>query len=88
MYTAASLRTPMAYGILNFKDKPSAEAFIAEQGVGTIMTAKDLASHDWKQNTENMDMMGEHGHSEHGHGEEGDGNEMHQESEMKEESGH
>ncbi|CAM4389427.1 MULTISPECIES: nitrous oxide reductase accessory protein NosL [Paenibacillus] len=79
----ASLRTPMAYGILNFKDKPSAEAFIAEQGVGTIMTAEDLASHDWKQNTENMDMMGEHGH-----GEEGDGNEMHQEGEMKEESGH
>ncbi|WP_145147615.1 nitrous oxide reductase accessory protein NosL [Paenibacillus xylanexedens] len=84
----ASLRTPMAYGILNFKDKPSAEAFIAEQGVGTIMTAEDLASHDWKQNTENMDMMGEHGHDAHGHGEEGANEGTHQEGEMEEESGH
>jgi len=54
----ASLRTPMAYGIVSFKDKPSAEAFVQEQGVGQIMTAEDLASHDWKQNTEGMDMHG------------------------------
>lgn len=85
----ASLRTPMAYGILNFKDKASAEAFVAEQGVGTIMTAEELASHDWKQNTEMMDMMGEgeHGHSEEGMGE-GMHEETHGESESTEESGH
>lgn len=83
----ASLRTPMAYGILNFKDKASAEAFVAEQGVGTIMTAEDLASHDWKQSTEMMD-MGDHGH-DHGHGDEGMSEEgMHEEGEKKEESGH
>lgn len=83
----ASLRTPMAYGILNFKDKQSAEAFVTEQGVGTIMTAEDLASHDWKQNTEMMEMMGDHGHSEEGMGE-GMHEGTHEENESTEDSGH
>ncbi|MGQ8872379.1 nitrous oxide reductase accessory protein NosL [Paenibacillus sp. TSA_86.1] len=91
----ASLRTPMAYGIVNFKDKASAEAFVAEQGVGKIMTAKDLASHDWTQNMDKMNMDGHgHGHdedgmkkdSEHDMGEEMS-KDMHQEGESKEGSG-
>ncbi|OZQ77389.1 nitrous oxide reductase accessory protein NosL [Paenibacillus odorifer] len=59
-----SLRTPMAYGVISFKDEKAAEAFVKEQGVGTVLTASDLASHEWKQNTDmmNMDMNGGEGH--------------------------
>ncbi|MCK6073527.1 nitrous oxide reductase accessory protein NosL [Paenibacillus silvae] len=94
----ASLKTPMAYGVLNFKDKASAEAFVAEQGVGTIMTADELASHDWTQNMDNMNMEGDgHGHSHDGDGmnhdmEQGSDHDMsegdHQEGQSKENSGH
>jgi len=66
----ASLRTPMAYGIVSFKDKKSAEAFIAEHGVGQLMGADELASHTWEQGQGMMDM---HDHM-HGDGEmHGDG---------------
>ncbi|WP_240636723.1 nitrous oxide reductase accessory protein NosL [Paenibacillus silvae] len=94
----ASLKTPMAYGVLNFKDKASAEAFVAEQGVGTIMTADELASHDWTQNMDNMNMEGDgHGHSHDGDGMnhdmgQGSDHDMsegdHQEGQSKENSGH
>jgi len=59
-----TLRTPMAYGVISFKDKASTEAFIKEQGVGTVLTASNLSSHDWKQNTDmmNMDMNGGDSH--------------------------
>ncbi|WP_405116623.1 nitrous oxide reductase accessory protein NosL [Paenibacillus sp. FSL K6-1217] len=59
-----SLRTPMAYGVISFKDKTAAEAFVKEQGVGTVLAAGDLASHEWKQNTDsmNMDMQDGEGH--------------------------
>lgn len=63
----ASIRTPMAYGIVSFKDKASAEAFIAEQGVGTLLSSADLANHTWEQSGGMMDMHshedGEEGHS-------------------------
>jgi len=59
----ASLRTPMAYGIVSFKDKSSAEAFIAETGVGKLLSANDLATHTWAQNKNGM---GQHGHDDSG----------------------
>ncbi|MFC4601305.1 nitrous oxide reductase accessory protein NosL [Cohnella hongkongensis] len=72
----SSIRTPMAYGIVSFKDRESAEAFVAEHGVGQLMTAADLASHSWKQNVqgmEHMDMKHSHSHGPEdgtdGHGE-------------------
>lgn len=84
----SSLRTPMAYGIVNFKDKASAEAFVTEQGVGKMMNADELASHEWTQNMDNMNMEG------HGHGHDQDeadqgsdhdmGEGMHQEGESEE----
>lgn len=96
----ASLKTPMAYGVLNFKDKASAEAFVTEQGVGKIMTADELASHNWTQNMDNMNMDG-HGHGHDGAGmnkdtehdmDQGGDHDMsegdHQEGGAKEESGH
>jgi len=70
-----SFRTPMAYGILSFKNDKDAKAFAAEQGVGRVMSASELADHSWAQNKKGMDMGGgEHGHeaeeggSDAGHG--------------------
>ncbi|HEY2494501.1 MAG TPA: nitrous oxide reductase accessory protein NosL [Paenibacillus sp.] len=74
-----SLRTPMAYGIVNFKDTKSAETFIAEQGVGKIMKAEDLAAHDWKQSQNMMEMMDGEGHMSE---------DMDSHSEMTEDSSH
>ncbi len=81
----ASIRTPMAYGIVSFKDKQSAEAFVAEQSVGQVMSAEDLTKHNWTQNTEGMDHShgAEHGHDaeggmEHGHDAEGDMEQAHE----------
>lgn len=54
----ASIRTPMAYGVISFKDKTSAEEFVAKEGAGKIMSASELENHDWKQN---KDMMMQHG---------------------------
>jgi len=62
----ASFRTPMAYGVLSFADKADAEAFIAEQGKGVLMTAEDLSGHSWERNRDMMDGMGEHGHGADG----------------------
>ncbi|WP_068618459.1 nitrous oxide reductase accessory protein NosL [Paenibacillus tuaregi] len=77
----SSIRTPMAYGILSFKDKTSAEAFVAEQGIGKVLTAEELNQHNWKQSKamDNMDHMKEHT------AEEGD-NKQH--SDMKDSGGH
>ncbi|MFJ7974399.1 nitrous oxide reductase accessory protein NosL [Peribacillus sp. JNUCC 23] len=44
-----SVKTPMAYNVISFKDKATAEEFAAENEGSTIMTANDLAGHDWKQ---------------------------------------
>ncbi|ULO05616.1 nitrous oxide reductase accessory protein NosL [Paenibacillus sp. 19GGS1-52] len=61
-----SLRTPMAYGVISFKDAGSAEAFVKEQGLGTVLTAGELASHEWTQNQNmmNMDMMNDEEHKD------------------------
>ncbi|OZB99029.1 nitrous oxide reductase accessory protein NosL [Paenibacillus sp. XY044] len=58
----ASIRTPMAYGVISFKDKKSADAFISEQGVGKILSPEELAEHDWKQSMDMMDMAGSSDH--------------------------
>lgn len=58
----ASYSTPMAYGVLSFEKEAEAQAYIDEQGTGSLMTASQLASHSWAVNHEMMDMDG-HGHS-------------------------
>lgn len=70
----ASIRTPMAYGLVSFKDKQSAEQFIEEQGIGQLLSSKELANHSWEQSMDMMNMdMHEHGegdsheHEESGH---------------------
>jgi copper chaperone NosL len=52
----ADFKSPMAYGIYSFKDKESAEKFKEEQGKGQLMTAVELAKHNWEQNKEQMNM--------------------------------
>lgn len=47
-------KTPMAYGIFSFKDKASAEAFVADQGKGQLLAAADLNAHVWERNKEMM----------------------------------
>ncbi|MBA9026562.1 nitrous oxide reductase accessory protein NosL [Peribacillus huizhouensis] len=54
-----SVKTPMAYNVISFKDKATAEEFAAENEGSTIMTANDLAEHDWKQ----KDDKANHSHS-------------------------
>jgi len=51
-----TIRTPMAYGVISFKDTASAEKFVQEQGVGKVISAKELASHTWQQSKGMMDM--------------------------------
>lgn len=51
-----SFETPMAYGIVTFKDKNDAQKFIDEKGVGKLMTSADLSSHTWERNKEKMKM--------------------------------
>ncbi|OXM15273.1 nitrous oxide reductase accessory protein NosL [Paenibacillus herberti] len=59
----ADFKSPMAYGVYSFKDKKAAESFVGEQGKGKLMTAQELASHNWAQNKEQMN-MGDSGHED------------------------
>lgn len=65
------IETPMAYGMISFKDVADAEAFIEENGYGKLLTAADLMVHEWK-----MMMHDHHGHDDMGdhddHGEHDD----------------
>ena len=45
-----SVKTPMAYNVISFKDKASAEEFATENEGSTLMTANELADHGWEQN--------------------------------------
>jgi len=65
----ASFRSPMAYGIYSFKDKPAAQAYLDQQAKGKLMTADELASHTWMQNMEQMKGMKQMsaGHDEQSH---------------------
>ncbi|MBU5442958.1 nitrous oxide reductase accessory protein NosL [Paenibacillus sp. MSJ-34] len=58
----ASFKSPMAYGVYSFKDRSSAEQFVAEEGTGIVMNADQLASHSWDRN---QDMMHMHGGEDH-----------------------
>ncbi|WP_404328150.1 nitrous oxide reductase accessory protein NosL [Mesobacillus maritimus] len=62
-----SVKTPMAYNVVSFKDKTSAESFAAENEGSTVMTASELAEHSWERN---QDMMKKHKMDSHSHSEE------------------
>lgn len=58
------IETPMAYGVISFKDAAEAEAYIEEHGHGEILSASDLSDHKWEM------MM--HDHDDHDHDDRGD----------------
>lgn len=68
------IQTPMAYGIISFEEQKDAEAFIAAQGVGTLLTAADLDSHSWETT---------HGHGDHSHSHEGEHSHGHEEGDAE-----
>ncbi|MFC5406115.1 nitrous oxide reductase accessory protein NosL [Cohnella soli] len=56
-----TIRTPMAYNVISFKDKKAAEAFVAQEGKGEVWDANKLDEHKWEPNEEMMkQMMQEH----------------------------
>ena len=61
-----SVKTPMAYNVISFKDKASAETFATENENSTLMTANELGDHGWKQN---HDMMQKHSMENDSHSE-------------------
>ncbi len=68
-----TIETPMAYGVISFKDSEDAEAFIDDFGKGTIMTRDELYDHEWKMNKEMMDHGDHDDHDDHDdHGDEED----------------
>lgn len=66
------IMTPMAYGIISFKDSKDAEAYIETEGLGEILDVNDLASHHWERN---MDMMDHHDHDHDHHHDDNDDHE-------------
>ncbi|HEY8529528.1 MAG TPA: nitrous oxide reductase accessory protein NosL [Paenibacillaceae bacterium] len=61
-----SFQTPMAYGIVSFRDKASAEKFVADHGTGVVMDWAQLQNHTWERHKDNAH-GGMHGDGE-GHG--------------------
>lgn len=52
-----SIRTPMSYNVISFKNKKDAESFVSKNK-GTVLTYKELQKHKWEMNKE---MMMKHG---------------------------
>ncbi|WP_138751411.1 nitrous oxide reductase accessory protein NosL [Paenibacillus sinopodophylli] len=68
-YDAAYV-TPMAYGVIAFEDKASAQSYIDQQGMGQLLSADELASHKWEVNRDMMDMETMEMHNESMHSDE------------------
>lgn len=54
----STIKTPMAYNVISFKDQASAEQYATEHDGSTLLTALELEKHEWVQNKE---MLGAHG---------------------------
>jgi len=67
-----SIRTPMAFNVISFKEKRDADAFVSKEGKGRIMTAEELENHKWESNEDMMKAMMEE-HAGEMMGKEGDG---------------
>ncbi|MED1490186.1 nitrous oxide reductase accessory protein NosL [Bacillus smithii] len=53
---AKSLKTPMSYNVVAFKNKNDAQSF-AKKHNGTVLSYNDLDSHKWEQNKDMMKKM-------------------------------
>ncbi|MCG5026931.1 nitrous oxide reductase accessory protein NosL [Anoxybacillus flavithermus] len=55
-----TIRTPMAYNVISFKDEDKAKKFVEQHG-GTVLTYSELDRHTWERNKEMMmEMKKEH----------------------------
>ncbi|OUM99710.1 MAG: hypothetical protein BAA02_07460 [Paenibacillaceae bacterium ZCTH02-B3] len=61
-----SFQTPMAYGVVSFRDKASAEKYVSGHGTGVVMDWAQLQNHTWERHKDNAH-GGMHGGGE-GHG--------------------
>ncbi|CAM3973410.1 hypothetical protein D1970_17755 [Mesobacillus zeae] len=61
-----SVKTPMAYNVVSFKDEAKAKKFAGKNEGSTIMTEKELADHSWERNKDMMmkNKMKHHSHSD------------------------
>jgi copper chaperone NosL len=64
-----SIKTPMAYNVISFKDKDDAKAYVKKHN-GEVMSYDKLLSHKWTMNMEMMKMN--KGNMDHTHNENGD----------------
>ncbi|WAA12986.1 nitrous oxide reductase accessory protein NosL [Fervidibacillus halotolerans] len=63
-----TVRTPMAYNVISFKNEKDAKAYM-EENQGEVLTYDQLLKHDWPVNEEmkkmNMEQHQNHNHDEH-----------------------
>ncbi|GEM_PF-1058157 len=67
------IETPMAYGMISFKNQADAESYIDENGLGELLSADDLENHKWEMMDHSHDDHDGHNHDEHGHHDHGHG---------------
>ncbi|WP_071459673.1 nitrous oxide reductase accessory protein NosL [Bacillus massilinigeriensis] len=61
-----SVKTPMAYNVVSFKDEARAKKFADKNDGSTILSAEKLEDHSWERNRDMMmkNKMKHHSHSE------------------------
>ena len=67
-----SVKTPMAYNMISFKDSEDAKAYAKDHKESVVLKANELDDHAWERNSEMMQNMKMHGEeTEHSHSEDG-----------------
>lgn len=60
---AEEIETPMAYGVISFKNSEDAEQYVADNGFGEILEVADLDNHKWEMMDHDHDH--DHDHDDH-----------------------
>lgn len=72
------IETPMAYGIISFKEQTDAEQYVEDNGFGELLTANELDDHKWEMmDHDHGHDHSHHDHDDHGHGFHTEGFDMH-----------
>ncbi|EOO27004.1 lipoprotein [Bacillus cereus VD133] len=61
-----TIKTPMAYNVISFKDKKDAESFV-DKHTGKVLSHKELGEHKWEVNKEMMEKTKKDHGSGHSH---------------------
>ncbi|KFN02997.1 hypothetical protein D0U04_24065 [Bacillus clarus] len=61
-----TIKTPMAYNVISFKDKKDAESFVSKH-TGKVLSYKELADHKWEMNKDMMGKMKKSNNGGHSH---------------------